>query len=481
VTTDVAAPGVRAPEAAPSRLSAVTARFPRLIPMLVLALLIGVLDVATARQIPEVSAIDELNHIDFLVRGSRGDLGQNGVVATQEALRELCDRGSDYYVFPRCPDSGLIDPAFYFVVGLNYSDNAPPYFLATGLSARALGAVTPGAESLVTWGRVLGAVWLLLGCYLVLRAGELLGLDRRLMVVALVLAAAIPAQLHASTTVNPDAAAFLAGAAVLLAVLAWEQRRSRARLGFVVLASLAALAVDSSNAVAVLLAVGYLGCRAFASPDRSVRSGQGRRPYALVALALVAGATLGFLSWEVGERLLAEPAPYYVTEYEEARGGRDPAPTTIDDPGQVSVEGIPYARIFDGDSVFGLFPPVEDIAPPPERASEVSGTLYRVFAAAVALFVAAVLVLCVIRPSLSDRVRALGLATVAALLVAPVLFHLWNAWRLDSFEATAPRFALSALPAVVLVIVGLGANRVARAVTVVLAAGLYIGALVSLI
>lgn len=485
MTTEVAPPEVAPPEAR-SRLASTAQRFPRLVPMLVLVVLIGALDVATARNIPEVSPIDELNHIDFLFRGSRGELGQVGAVPTQEALRELCVRGSDYYEFPPCPRSGRVDPGRYFANGVNASANPPGYFVATGVTARALRAVGPGWDSLVTWGRALGALWLLAGCYLLLRAGELLGLDRRMTVVAVVLVAVLPAQLHASTTVNPDAAAFFAGAALLLAVLVWERGRDRWRLAPVALAAVVAMVLDSSNVVALMIALGYVGFRALLRADGGIGLGRHSVRYAWAALALVVGASAGFFGWEVAEDRLDDPAPYVAADFATADGSGsddapDPAPAPPVDPGYTPVEGIPFSKILDGDSIFGMFPPVADIAPPPARGADVSGTMYRLFAAAMVPFVAAALILSVLRPSVSDRVRALGLAVVVALLAAPIVFHLRNVWDTSSLEETVPRLAISALPAIALVIVSLGTNRAARALIVVLAAGLYLGAVVSLL
>jgi len=447
-------------------------RFPRAKPMLVLAVALLVLNVLTLRTVSQVSAIDEREHIDYLLRGSHGRIGQNGDVLTQETLRELCSRGSDIVVWPPCT-SGRLDPREFAPRGINISTQAPFYYLATGLSARALRAATPGWESLVTWGRALGTLWLLVGCYLVLRAGELLRIPRWLMVGALLLVAALPTQLHASTTVNPDATAFVTGAAVLLAVLAWE-RRGRG-LWLLGIAAAAALAFDPTNAVGILVALAYLGLRALGA-TRGV--GPEPRPSvarcSVAAAVIVAGGVVAVGGWEVGSRLLSPPP---------RQESATPAEHRKLDPNRASypTEGLPVRRILSADSVFGMLPPVVDVAPPAERLSEPNATWYRLFATAASIAILGVLISLCLRASLRERVPMVGVAVVVVLVVAGPLFELYRYYVDGFFEPVVPRFGISALPAVALVLAGVARDRIPLLVLSTVAAGLYATALLTLV
>src|SRR6266511_2787444 len=190
--------------------------------MLLLTLAVLVLVVATSRTESRVSAVDEREHIDHLIRAAHGDVPRDGVTLSQETLHELCSRGSEYIEWPRCKP-GRLDPADYAVGGVNVAADTPFYYLVTGPAARLLRAISPGWESLVTWGRVLGAAWLLAGFYLILRIGDRLDVPRWHLASALVLVAALPIVLTASTTVTPDASAIVVGAGGLLAALTWER------------------------------------------------------------------------------------------------------------------------------------------------------------------------------------------------------------------------------------------------------------------
>jgi hypothetical protein len=446
-------------------------RFPRVKPMLVLAVALLVLNVLTLRTVSQVSAIDEREHIDYLLRGSHGRIGQNGDVLTQETLRELCSRGSEIVVWPPCTP-GRLDPREFAPRGINVSTQAPFYYLATGLSARALRAATPGWESLVTWGRALGTLWLLVGCYLLLRAGELLRIPPWLVVGALVLVAALPTQLHASTTVNPDATAFVSGAAVLLAVLAWE-RRGRA-LWVLGLTAAAAAVFDPTNAVGILVALGYLGLRALGA-NRGV--GPEPRPSvarcSVAAAVIVAGAVVAVAGWEVGSEQLSPPP---------RQESATPAERRRLDPNRASypTDGLPVRRILSADSVFGMLPPVVDVAPPAQRLSEPNATWYRLFATAASIAIVGALISLCLRGSLRERQSLLAVSVVVGLIVAGPLFELYRYYVNGFFEPIVPRFGISALPAVVLVLAGLARDRVPMLILSTVAGGLYGTALLTL-
>lgn len=446
-------------------------RFPRAKPMLVLAVALLVLNVLTLRTVSQVSAIDEREHIDYLLRGSHGRIGQNGDVLTQETLRELCSRGSEIVVWPPCTP-GRLDPREFAPAGRNVSTQAPFYYLATGLSARALRAATPGWESLVTWGRALGTLWLLVGCYLVLRAGELLRIPRWPLVGVLVLVAALPTQLHASTTVNPDATAFVSGAAVLLAVLAWERRgRGLWLLGI----AAAAAAFDATNAVGILVALAYLGLRGLGTA-RGV--GPEARPSpsrcAVAGAVIVAGAVVAVGAWEVGSRQLTPPPP-------QERAG--PSEERRLDPNRQSypTDGLPVRRVLSADSVFGMFPPVADVAPPERRQSEPNATWYRLFAAAASIAIVGAVISICLRASFRERLPQLGVAVVVALIVAGPLFEVYRYFVDGFFEPVVPRFGISALPAVALVLAGIVRDRIPLVVLSIISVGLYAAALGTLL
>lgn len=80
--------------------SDVVARYSRLVPMVVVAAFVGLLVVVTMAERPELSRIDEIAHIDHLVRGSRGELVRQDDHLSQEAMRAAACRGSDGEPYP---------------------------------------------------------------------------------------------------------------------------------------------------------------------------------------------------------------------------------------------------------------------------------------------------------------------------------------------------------------------------------------------
>jgi hypothetical protein len=441
--------------------------------MLLLSVVVVVLVVPTARSVSGISLIDEREHIDNMLRGSHGRIGHIGELLTQETLRELCARGRQNTVWPPCPPDGeRLNPADFVYKGVNSSTQDPPYYLATGLTARALRAVTPAWDSLVTWARVLGAVWLLAGMYLVLRLGDLLEIDRKPLVAVLVFVAAVPTQLQAETTVNPDAMAFLAGAAILLAGLAWE--RGRATIAWLVIVSAFAIWLDRANTVALVVVFAYLGIRAWmGARDGARETPSWTRVVAVgAAVALACIALVG--TWQAVERRL-RPAGH--TAQASEPGKVFPLEST-----PIRPRGFPVDSTFSAESLFGMLPPVQDVAPPVERSPGDNAVWYRTFAAAAAAAIVGVLGAGLLSSWGAGRVRALAAATLLALVLTPVFNHVYDYFVNDYFVQTVPRFGLSTLPAIALVFAAMATrSKTAYVMLIVLGAGIYTTALVTLI
>lgn len=453
------------------------ARFPRAKAMLVLTAAVLVLNVPTLRVVSQVSKIDEREHIDHLVRGSHGEIGRHGETLRQETLRELCRRGSEIHAYPPCR-AGELDPTDYAIGGGNVDPAGSLYYLPTGLTARFLRALPVGSDSLVTWGRLLGSAWLLVGFYLALRVGDRLRLDRRFLVVALVLAAAVPTQLHAATTINPDATSFAAGAGALLAVLAWE-RGSRG-LWILGAAAVGAMLLDESNGVGILVALLYLAYRGVALLlERTGDDRRTSREYGVAVVVLAAATILTVTGWEALRDAVQDPIPRgerisFSDTSEEERAALDPTRVSSD------VDELRIETIANAGELFSILPPVVDVAPPERRLDTFEAVWYRVFERAVLLLMVGVLLAVVFRARLGSRISALGLATLTGLIVAPVLIHLYNWFEHGYFEPAVPRFGLSALPAVVVLVAAVARQPVARVVLVGLTAGLYLTALTTL-
>ncbi|MGI8797541.1 MAG: hypothetical protein ACR2IR_13335 [Acidimicrobiia bacterium] len=450
---------------APHRLGRWSRRFPRAIPMLVLAGLVLVLNPLHVRAYTKVSPFDEYAHIDSMIRGSRGQiLVQPDDKLLQETLDEVACREADTEVtglrFPRCRE-GRYDPATFAYRGWNQaSAHTPYYYVLTGVAARALRAPSPPDDSIVTWARLLGAVWLLVGMYLVLRAGEYLGVARVPLVLALVLVAASPALLHASTTVNPDGAAFIGGAAVLLAALAWEQgRRSMWLLG---LSAFFCASLDTTNIMGVIVVVAYFSARAFAS-YRGLDRENVRQPwtaYAGATAAMGAASFVAIFGWKLVYNLFAHDVDL----------SGHPARTLFD------IDHLDVGLVLGRDTLFGVVPPIEGYMP---------GTLasepYQVFVGATALLVVGALVAAAISFKPSDRLTTLGVATLVALVVSSPVLVLYNYVSDGLYYPILTRQALATLPAAAIVIAGIAQTPVARGLLAAIAGGLYLTAVMALL
>ena len=100
----------------------------------------------------------------------------------------------------------------------------PTYYLGAGFFARAAKGLGI-SKSFLDPARVFSALLFAAGLMVAFAAGQLAGVRRGPLLAALTFVPVMPAALHASSTVNPDATAILVGALVMLLGLLWERGR----------------------------------------------------------------------------------------------------------------------------------------------------------------------------------------------------------------------------------------------------------------
>jgi hypothetical protein len=425
-----------------ARLAGFDRRFPRGRLMLLLAGLVLVLNVTTVLRVDQVSRIDEQYWIDHLLHGADFSIDRGGVKILQETVREKCERGLEGEYVPPCERAHLKPAKYGYWHGVNIAGAEPFYFFTTGPIARALRATPidlPPNDSLVTWARLLGSAWALAGLSCLIRAGEILGVRRRMLGLACVFIVATPALLHANTIVTPDATALLAGSAVLLAALSWERRGSP--LWVLALVTLVVSAFNEKNGIGVLLVLAYFALRALAghlgtAEDDDVRPWQ---DYAKTAAVLVVALFLANKGWDhlyawIGDGLFSAPhlADLSGNPIAVSYGNKD----------------IGFWHLFGPTTVFMMFPPFQDVAPSIEHTHP----LYLVMAKIAELVAIGAMIAVALRDKLTTKLSVLGFATLGTLLVAPTLTVIRNQLEGGTFDQPVWRFGLSALPALAIVL-----------------------------
>ncbi len=244
------------------------------------------------RAYQRLSPIDELHHVDYLLKAADGQLLRRGDVIGPETRREGACRGVDAPGFPAsCDDESWLDGREF-----NTEEIQPPaYYFLTAWTARLLRPFL-GTSSLVAAGRMVGALWTAAGVVVLWAALRMLGasLLSRSAVTALVITT--PVVLHASTTVTNDATAVLAGGAVLLAALAWERRRVPGLV--VVLATFAGVSLRLTNAIGAGMVVLYLVIRALRRDEHQERSPRrSSRSHLAMAGGMAAAVAVTGLAW----------------------------------------------------------------------------------------------------------------------------------------------------------------------------------------
>ena len=253
-----AAPGTATPGGLRGRLVRVLRTRPVLVAAIVLVLGSVLASAAHVRYYSTLSPVDELQHIDYLYKAP--EVVRNGETVDQEAMREEACRTLPNYPAPPCSDTATYEPEDFQEFGINTAAiYTPLYYTLTKAVAAPLQWVT-GMDSLVTAGRLVGGLWLAGGLVVTMLVARRLGAHPYPTTGLLLAAAVTPNVLLPAATITPDAAALLAGAALVWSVLWWEERPSR-RYWLPVLLALAAVLLKALNVIVVVLVALYLVLR----------------------------------------------------------------------------------------------------------------------------------------------------------------------------------------------------------------------------
>ena len=396
-----------------------------------------------------ISPLDELMHIDYLLRGAGPGFLRMSDRFSQEAMDEISCRRHPSQPLPAC-GARPYRPEDYSWEGRNLaSSHSPYYYVATGVVARGLRAVLPG-DSIVTWARALGSVWLVAGLALILASARRLAVSDWAVVPFLAVLALSPSTQHAATTVNPDATSVFAGGLVLLATLRALQRDGSA---WVVLgASLVAMLLDPGNLLVILAAAAVA----------TVAAGHTLRE----RVGIVAPLAVGAVAAETANRLLVR-----------ALGAVD----YTGNPQDVlfSIDGIKGPMLWGEGTLFAMLPPTKGYLFP-EMATDAHVVAV---AAATALAAAAIVAVGLgfgPRPRL-DLLSVAATAGLGTLVLGGPLLVLTRFVFSSSYFPIPARYGLSLVPIVAIAGGAAFATRPARAVVWTVAAALASTALASLL
>ena len=264
-----------------------------LLPFVLVALFAtGLLGVFIHRY-PTLGPIDELQHVDYAEKVSRGDLVEVGDKFGQVALREEACRGVDApgMNLPSCGDAEF-QPEVFQESGFNTAAGHPPvYYLVTGLGARAL-QLLPGIDSFLVAARLMGLFWLVGGLVVFWLLLKELGVRPPVSAALGLFVVCIPSVFYFSGTVNNDAAAFLVGSSVALVGLRFI--RSASPLWMFALVCALAQGVKYTNVVVVGIVVATALTVAYLRRGDPVE----RKRLVVGAVVALAAALLVTVAWQ---------------------------------------------------------------------------------------------------------------------------------------------------------------------------------------
>ena len=203
-----------------------------------------------------LSPLDEMPHIDYLIKVRDGHLVRGGERMGQVALRAQACRGSDLDNYEGPPCAKRVRARDFPFGGFNTAYPDPPaYYLVTAAGATVVDAV-PGVDDVVTAARSVGVLWLGGGLMLSFLLALQLGANRWSAAGATLIIGSTPAVAHATATITSDAPGLLVGAALCLVAVAFV--RGRVRWWWLVPAAAATTAMKATGLLVVGLVVVFL-------------------------------------------------------------------------------------------------------------------------------------------------------------------------------------------------------------------------------
>ncbi len=402
----------------------------------VLAITASALHVARAT---EVSAIDETRNIDYMVRiFDDGHLVRLGDRIEQTAMRLEACRGQSFTTLDPPCSTKHFESRDFRDDGFNNEVNHPPgYFFVSGAIAK--GATLLGiANNPLDPARLVGGFWLAAGLMLVLFAGELLGVSRIPLVGVITIFALVPDALNSAAIINPDGASIFAGALVLVTALLWE--RGRISMWWLVGAGAVAGALKMTNFLAIGIVVAWFITQAYrqhrdAEPDRPTS-----RKYLVACGLLLAGASVVTIAWLgiASARATVDPL-------------RLPSNQMFYSP------AFPTHPLLESQNLFSFFPAGGQAFRAPVLTTSViiDISLMSGWLCVAALFANA------LRFSIRDRLSTLAAWSAVLLIVAGPAFIVATWMANKVIFQPSPRYALSAIPIVIVLAASLVKGRTA--------------------
>lgn len=374
---------------------------------------------------PLLSPIDELQHLDYVYKAPSGHVVAQGERIGQDALRDEVCLGLDarFEGLPACDAPGPLNPDVFQERGYNTAYvHPPPYYFVTGVAAKVVNALS-GIDSTHTAARSVGAAWLIAALWLVWRLLVHRRANPLTQVSLLSLLIVSPAVIFASATTSPDASSLLAGAAMLAAVLLWDEDIVS---GWVMaLAVVFTLSLKFTHIGAIGLAVVYLLVRAMQQvPLSAWRHDPLYRRYGRGVLLVVGTAFAMLAVWTGIEKAVAVAPSSEIAMTQ-----------------SLHTSTFPTAQVFE--NIDATFSPLQTPYFAPVLRNQYVIGLNHALDVSVLLAVASVAVFAVVR----SKERALAMATAVAMLTLGPVTVVTNYISSSAVTSIPPRYGLPILPA----------------------------------
>ncbi|HEY3629431.1 MAG TPA: hypothetical protein VGL21_00975 [Jatrophihabitantaceae bacterium] len=264
--------------------------------MAVVLLFTAILSLTANFRGPGLSLYDEGTHADYAWQVAHGHFPAAGSLLAPEIREEFSCHGSA--VGAKLPPCGAQNPpaSKYPAGGQNYNWGHPPlYYAITGVLARAIDAVVPGAH-FITAARCVGVLWLWAGLIAMFFALRKFRVPWQYAVVGAATLGLCPGIIGASAAVTNDAPAALGGALAL-----WVLARVLVEKNYgIVLPTVLTVLITATKVMSAISMIGVAGvCLVMAFLKWRARAIEEARRLAVLGVSMLAGVFVVYKGWAI--------------------------------------------------------------------------------------------------------------------------------------------------------------------------------------
>lgn len=395
-----------------------------------------------------MSPVDELRHLDYAIRITEGELPKLGDKLEGPAMRTEACRGIDLpgWTNPPCDTPKFNPPQFRDDGWQTASPHPPTYYAVAGVVGKTLRSLGI-TNSILDGARLVSGIFLALGLIATLLLAREFGMSDVPVLSVLTMIMVFPSLLHSSSIVTPDSLSMFVAATLGVTTLKWL--KGHISLRAVCIAS----AFVGFSKLTNLLAVALFAVFVYFAHRSTFETARDQRATRLAAGAILISGSIPSFVWITFDRLRATIDPMVVPQNIQLAHEGFPPLSSLIMPGNILAWLPPYGSYF--------------------YTAFISQGVLTMTTLVVGLFLGGMFA-SILRFDSREPMSLFATTTATLAIVGAPALITATAVTSGVLVGAAPRYGLSLLPAMVVIVASHIRGRTGTSIAVVIALTTYI-------